>query len=259
MRIMYVDESGDPGRRSHVRHFILSCLILPASDWKDCFERHHQLRRHLKATYGFPVRAELHAAALVDPRYGDADTRALATRKRRMALYQDVMRAVPSVFPTARTFSVFVDKDAAEGTVFQRENYLTIAWNYLINRYHTYLSKECESQPGIVISDDSAEATIRALLRRMRVYNTLPSRYDPRGFYNVPVQTVIEDPFFRKSKHSYFVQIADLIAHSLYRKLRVKGSFRRYNLQSYFDYLSPIVHTAATGKDPLNMGIVRIP
>ena len=70
MYLMYVDESGDPGATSPVRHFILSCLIIPAVDWQESFERHHQMRRHLKTTYGFPVRAELHGASLVDIRYG---------------------------------------------------------------------------------------------------------------------------------------------------------------------------------------------
>jgi hypothetical protein len=169
------------------------------------------------------------------------------------------MRSIPSVFNSAKTFSVYVDKDKAEGTPFERDNYLNIAWNYLINRYHTYLAHDCNNAPGIVISDDSAENIIRKLLRKMRVQNTLPSKFDVRGFYNVPVNTIIEDPFFRKSHHSYFIQIVDMITHSLYRKLYIKGSYRQYNLQSFYDYLQPIIHTAATNKDPLNLGIIRIP
>jgi hypothetical protein len=169
------------------------------------------------------------------------------------------MQSLVGVFPTAKTFSVYVDKDAAFQSNYRRENYLTLAWNYLLNRYHRFLEHNCDNAPGVVISDDSASSTIRSLMRKMRVYNPLPSHYDPRGFYNAPVRTIIEDPFFRESQHSYFVQIADIISHSLYRKLYVKGSYRRYNLHKFYDYLDPIILKTATSKDPLNMGIVRIP
>ena len=114
-------------------------------------------------------------------------------------------------------------------------------------------------EPGLVFADDTANATVRALLRKMRVHNPVPSHFDPKGYYNLPVRTIIEDPVFRRSQHSYFVQMVDMITHSLYRKLYVKGSYRRYSLHFFYDYLDPIILKSVTKKDPLNMGIVRIP
>jgi hypothetical protein len=257
MHIMYVDESGDPGFKGHARHFILSALVVPATDWRESFDRHHQMRRYLNATYGYPVRAELHAAALVDTRYGGTYVRRLGGRRTRMRLYQDVMRNIPQIFPTAKTLSVYIDKDAAQTTSYQRDNYLELAWRYLITRFHNFLTWNCQGQPGLVFSDDMAPATVQALLRKMRVYNPVPSRYGP--YYNVPVRTIIEDPVFRNSEHSYFVQMADMIAHSLYRKIAVKGSYRRYNLHAFYDYLEPIALKEVSNKDPWNMGIVPIP
>jgi hypothetical protein len=259
MYLMYVDESGDAGRTSPVRHFILSALVVPVVDWQESFDRHHQMRRYLRATYGYPVRAELHAAALVDTRRGNDNVRQLGGRRTRMLLYRDVMRWIPDIFPTGRTFSVYVDKDAAETSSYQHDNYFELAWNYLITRYHNYLTRDCDGAPGLVFSDDTANATVRALLRRMRVYNPIPSYYDRRGYYNVPARTIIEDPVFRRSQHSYFVQMADMIAHSLYRKLYVKGSYRRYNLHLFYDYLDSILLKSVSKRDPLNMGIVWIP
>ena len=157
-----------------------------------------------------------------------------------MKLYRDVMRAIPQVFPSARTFSIFVDKRAAETSSYRRENYLELAWKYLVTRYHNHLTPDCSRSPGLVFADDMAPVVVRAVLRKMRVYNPVPSHYDPSGYYNMPVRTVIEDPVFRRSKHSYFVQIADMITHSLYRKLYPKGSYRRYGLQTFYDYLEPI-------------------
>jgi hypothetical protein len=201
----------------------------------------------------------LHAASLVDTRYGGGEVRRLGGRSTRMLLYRDVLRAIPQVFPTAKTFSIYVDKVAANSSSLKKDNYLELAWNYLATRYHTFLAKDCGGAPGLVFADDTASATVRALLRKLRVFNPVPSHFDPKGYYNLPVRTIIEDPVFRRSEHSYFVQMADMIAHSLYRKLYVKGSYRRYSLQFFFDYLDGITLKSVTKKDPLNMGIVRIP
>ena len=254
MYLAYIDESGDPGRNSPTRHFILSALVIPATDWQACFDRHHQMRRYLKASYNYPVRAELHAASLVDTRYGDGNVRRLKGRRTRMLLYRDVMRAIPQIFPTARIFSVHVNKDAAETTPFGRDNYLQLAWNYLITRYHNFLAQDCGGAPGLIVADNTANATVRALLRKMRIYNPVPSHYDPKGYYNVPVRTIIEDPVFRRSEHSYFVQMADMIAHSLYRKLYPKGSYRRYNLHRFYNYLNPITLKSVSKKGSAEHG-----
>lgn len=259
MYMIYVDESGNPGCSGTSQYFILSGLILSSSDWNDCFARIRDLRRYLKEEYHFPIRAELHAAALVDTRIGGRYERALGGRKTRMCLYEDVMRLMPGIFPNGKTFSVHIDKNAANQSGFKRSNYLSLAWDFLLNRYHSYLRKTWKNSVGIVISDHSATATITSQLRKMRVYNPLPSRYSPRGYYNEPLHTIIEDPVFRDSEASYMIQMADFIAHSLYRKLYVKGSYRRYNLHRYFDYLQPICLKEATARDPDNMGIVHVP
>jgi len=259
MFILYVDESGDPGAQGFSPHYILSAIFVPATDWAVTFDRYLTLRRHLKATYKLPIRTELHAAAFVDTRIASQAIRNLGGRRTRMRVFQDIMQSLPTVLPSARVLSVFVDKEAANASPLARANYLQIAWNYLLNRFHTYLTRDCGSSPGILVSDNTANATVTALLRRMRVHNPLSSHYSSGGFYNAPVRTIIEDPVFRQSQHSYFVQIADMIAHSLYRKLYPKGSYRRYNLQAFYDYLDPILHKAVTSKDPLNMAIIRIP
>jgi hypothetical protein len=259
MYLLYADESGDPGAEGFSAHYILSALVIPAVDWSISFDRYLTLRRHLKATYGLPVRSELHAAGFVDTRVASVAIRNLGGRRSRMRVFQDVMQSLPTVLPSAKVFSVFVDKQAANASPLARSNYLQLAWNYLLNRYHTLLTRDCASAPGILIADNTANATVTALLRRMRVYNPLASHFLARGFYNAPVRTIIEDPVSRQSQHSYFVQIADMIAHSLYRRLYPKGSYRQYNLQTFYDYLDPILHKAVTSKDPLHMAIVRIP
>ena len=255
MYLICVDESGDPGAKGPSPHFILSALIIPAVEWQASFERHYQMRHHLQDTYGYSVREELHADALVHPKYHDDGTEArkLKGRRVRMSLYEDVMRLIPKVFPTARTLSVWVDKGEAEGSLYRQDNYLTLAWEHLFTCCHDFLVRDCGGAPGLVVADEAAPVTVRTLLRRMRGY--IPSHYDPEKY----TWTIIEDPVFRSSKQSYFVQMADMIAHSLYRKIQEKGSYKQFNLDRFYDYLEPIILKSETSNPRGIAGVVRIP
>ena len=87
----------------------------------------------------------------------------------------------------------------------------------------------------------------------MRIYNPVPSHYG--GTRNIPTDNILEDPFLRDSKHSYFIQAVDVIAHALYRKEYVKGSLRKYGVNKLLDTSKPILLKEASNNDPL--GIVR--
>ena len=76
------------------------------------------------------------------------------------------------------------------------------------------------------------------------------------GYRNMPLNYVIEDPSFRDSRHSYFVQAVDLVAFLLYQHLVPGAYVRRKSAQNYFLRLEPILCTHASSKDPL--GIVRL-
>ncbi len=75
------------------------------------------------------------------------------------------------------------------------------------------------------------------------------------GSYQATVENIIEDSFMRDSKHSYIVQVADMITHLLYRKEYPKGSLKKFGLQYYFDKLEPILLKEASRSD--SFGIVR--
>ncbi len=121
----------------------------------------------------------------------------------------------------------------------------------MIERYNIFLKKM--NSFGIVISDDTNEPKLRKLMRKMRVYNPVNSHYS-QSSYPATVNQIIEDPFCRNSEHSFFIQIADLISHSLYRKLYPKGSYRKYNIDKIFDSLDSLLLKEATKKN--EQGIV---
>ena len=97
------------------------------------------------------------------------------------------------------------------------------------------------------------ESLIRNTLRKMRVYNPIPSHFGP--YYDSPIKNIIEDAFNRDSKHSYFIQTVDVIAQILYRREYPKSSLKKYNLDKYFDKLEPILLKEAAKND--EFGVVR--
>ena len=66
MYIMYVDESGDPGRHPNSSpHFILSGLIVSQNHWDKYLLRLKAFRKSLKAQYNLNQRTEIHASELI--------------------------------------------------------------------------------------------------------------------------------------------------------------------------------------------------
>ncbi len=91
----------------------------------------------------------------------------------------------------------------------------------------------------------------------MRRYNPVPNQPGYVGSYrNLLLRKIIEDPSFRESHDSYFIQAADLVAFLLYQKLAPSAYMRKKSGQNYFDRLDPILCKVASSKDP--QGIVRL-
>jgi hypothetical protein len=97
----------------------------------------------------------------------------------------------------------------------------------------------------MIVCDDSDETLIRSLLRKMRVYNPVPSWFNS-DYFNKPTDNIIEDIFSRRSNLSYFVQAVDFIAHFLYRKEYPKGSLKKHRVEKAFESLETILFKAAT-------------
>src|SRR5262249_28388597 len=100
------------------------------------------------------------------------------------------------------------------------------AWEALIQRFENTLKWHNFPFPknwtggdiGIIFCDAANEAALRRIYRRMRVYNPVPNVRSlfSRGFRQLPLTRVAEDPNIRHSHHSYFIQSADVAAFALY-------------------------------------------
>jgi hypothetical protein len=244
---MYVDESGDPGAftGSNSPHFILIGLIVPVDEWNVSLQRLVKLRKEIKQTTGLSEREEIHSSELI--RINKIEAYRTIPTPVRISILKTLVNKIPVIFPEAKIICICLDKQSMPSY----QSFQELAWKRLIQRYDTFLKKK--DSKGIIIGDDSDEPALRALLRKMRVYNPVPSMFS--GFYNPIITNIIEDIFFRESKHSFVIQAVDAIAHALYRKEYPKGSLKKFGLQYLFDTLDPLLLKEASPKDP--QGIVR--
>lgn len=262
MYFMYTDESGDPGfyspytlaNRRPSPHYILTGFIIPAEEWRGYLTNFIDLRRYIKSKYGFPVREELHGAELMRPRSSVAHKR-IGSRRKRMALYKEVLENLYMYMPRAKIINVHLDKLKPRYASSATADIQDLVWDRLLQRYNTYLQKSCNGEMGMIFADQTNEAKIRRLLRRMRVHNYVPSRIHAGESLSAPLVNLIEDPIMRNSESSYFIQIADLVSHALFRKLYPKKVYNRHGADKLFDLVGHLLCREAASYDP--QGIVR--
>jgi len=246
MYLMYVDESGDPGKHPKSSpHFILSGLIVHQNEWDKYLIRLKAFRKSLKVKYGLNQRTELHTAELI--RIQKIEEYKKINKSNRLNIIKDYCAEMPRIFDTAQILNVCITIDE-----HPHEDIFNLAWSRLLQRFDTYL-KKVGNDKGIVVADDTDSLKLMSLQRKMRVYNPTPSHYT--GTYNAPIDSIIEDTFSRSSHHSYFLQSVDVVAHTLYRMEYPKGSLKKFGLEYQFKKLEPILLKQASKND--EYGIVR--
>jgi hypothetical protein len=128
------------------------------------------------------------------------------------------------------------------------------------HRISRTLTLEEKRHYAILFCDQGKEQAYTKLARRMAVHNPIPSQFGqwPEGetTRNVPIENILEDPVFKESGRSYFIQLVDFCAYSLLRRERPVPSKTKYGLDMAFQLLDPILVKQATRKDP--QGILRV-
>jgi hypothetical protein len=113
---------------------------------------------------------------------------------------------------------------------------------------------------ALLIMDEGKESEYTRLRRRMGVFNPIPSKF---GVWrdtgtktkNIPIDRIVEDPFFKKSDQSYFIQLVDFAAYALLRREHPIPSKSKYGLHEAFNVLKQILVQEASPRDP--EGIIR--
>jgi hypothetical protein len=253
MYLMYVDESGDTGRKNgSSQYFCLSGLVVHESDWRNLINALLSHRKVLRANYGLPVRAEIHASEYMQRAVFGLDKHV------RLAILRNVLDEVAKLNYVSLTH-VVVNKankpanydvlQSAWGTLFQRFENTLVHGNFPGGHSQDY---------GMVITDATAGTKLMRLMRRMAVYNPIPNNsFHGPGTRNIPIVRIIEDPSGRDSAESLPIQICDVAAYFLKQVLQPNSYVRRKNASNYFVRLQPVLNRRASRVDPA-LGIVRL-
>jgi hypothetical protein len=251
MDFFYIDESSNTGSaRGKPAIFILSALKIPAEQWNESFQEVLEFRRKIKALYGVYIRKELHARELVKGEGRIAPPNIVVTKHQRSIIFFQALRTLAAL-PEASLINVCLEKKG-------RINPVQDAYERLFNRIQANL--RASRKYGICIFDKGKERPIAKLLRKMRVFNLIPSRFGAwRGgdrVRHIATDRILEDPFFKDSADSFFIQMVDMAAFALLkRELPPTPHVARYNLDRGFRIIAPILCREASREDP--EGIVR--
>jgi hypothetical protein len=106
------------------------------------------------------------------------------------------------------------------------------AWEYLFTRLRKRTDER--QQPIVIVHDQGEDDRVRKHMRRFRRANWQGSQFGS-------ARLLVEDPVPRNSQHSYFIQVADLVAYAASRHA-VAATGRTTRLRRH--------HVGATEPDP---------
>lgn len=255
MYMMYIDESGDCGiEGSPSRYFVLTGLVVHELRWQDTLNSLVEFRRRLKETHGLRLREELHAARLIT-RPGELIR---IGRHDRLAIIRGFADTLASLADLSLV-NIVVDKLGKRPDC----DIFALAWRALIQRFHNTLTNRNFSGPanaddrGMLFPDHTDDKKLMLLLRQMRHYNPVPHQLAyGTGYRNLAMTHVVEDPNFRDSAHSYFIQAADMVAYLVYQSFAPNGFMRKKGGHNYYQRLEPIYCKVASPRHP--MGFVLL-
>jgi hypothetical protein len=241
--LIYIDESRDPEKGVGV----FSALAIPVAEWREALEQVRMLRRKLKETDGIYMTKEFHASDFVAGRGRIAPC--VVTKHRRCEIFGAVLETVTRL-PGARLFNVVYYSLKREYIAFER----------MLNRINRTM--EVWRSHAILVCDEGKEPEYTKLARRMGIHNPIQSIYgtweNGSRTKNITIDRIIEDPFFKDSRRSYFIQLVDFCAFALLRREFPVLSRTKYGLHEVFNLLSEtnILVREASRSDP--EGIVRV-
>lgn len=258
MYLMYVDESGDNGpfdesspgaAQNGSPLFVLSGLIISIDHWNEFLDELKRFRDSLRRKHGFLAKYELHARELI---VGSGFfQRKGVNQTTRTAVYRATLEFLSKQKKYLNLMSVCVDKSRKWN---YDAGYVETAWRLLIQRFDNFVYKK--NSHGLILSDVGYHIFARRVYRRMRVHNPIPSKKMPGVYYEKPLRLIIEDPNWRSSRHSYFLQLVDIACDAVKVKKRPSGKAKKRGICDLWKLLDPIMVVEIS---PSGDGIVECP
>ena len=206
MHLTYIEDSGDEER------CIFSALTIRDDKWHSCLKQIKKFRHDIQTSDGISVYKEFHAWKFVSGRGKLAD--GIVSKGRRCQIFKQTLQMV-AMLPEARLFNTVFPAKASEP-----------AYEALLGSINQNLQQQ--DSHAILICDEGKETIHTKLVRRMQTLN------------NGAIDRILEDPFFKQSDQSYFIQLSDFCAYALLRQERPIASKTKYGLDQAFNLLEPI-------------------
>lgn len=244
--LAYIDESYDTHK------FVMTAFIVADHAWRASFEQIQAYRRHLKERHGIFTSKEFHATDFV------AGRGRIAPSAIPKALRADIFREYLAMLASLPGVAVI------NGCWERANRSLGEAHLLAYSRIQERLQRRCQANNTYMVCfvDEGKENEIRKLSRRTKRFNPVGSRYGAwesgEAWKNIPNERLLEDPIFKSSQQSYFLQSADFAAFSLLKsEVPATERVRCYSLDSAFDALEPVLAKEASRQDHRGLGIVR--
>ncbi|TDA63473.1 MAG: DUF3800 domain-containing protein [Chloroflexi bacterium] len=252
MYLMYVDESGDVGLAgSPTQHFVLTGIVMHELRWSGYLDQLVDFRKRMLKTFGLHMREEIHASEFIN-RPRSVSRIAKSNRLTILRNFADELGTMTDF----NVINVIVNKNGKP----MNYDVFDMAWRTLLQRFENTISHRNFRGPtnaddkGMIIADNTDVNKLTKLIRQMRRYNPIP--HNPvhgMGYRNLMLKYIIEDPNFRDSEDSYFIQAADLAAYLLYQYYWPNTYMRKKSGKNYFLKLNPILCKVASSADPLGI------
>lgn len=251
---MYVDESGDVGTTgSPTKYFLLTGIVIHELRWKSILDGLVQLRTHLKTTKGLKLNEEIHASEFLHT--GKKLKR--IKRHERVDILKQCLDWIANQ-PDIAVITICVNKSKSTRDPFE------IAWEALINRFENTIRHKNFPGPsnpddkGLLLPDNTDGKKLTQLLRKMRKHNIIPNRSDlyGGGYRNFKIEYIIEDPFLKDSKSSYFHQMVDVVVYAARQLYEPNRYMSKKGGKNFYKRIEPVIIKAASKSHPL--GIVEL-
>lgn len=259
MKLIYIDESGSfndglvaaelATNRRKSSHYILAAAIVDTENWQLVFERLKNLRADLRRNFKISKSDQIHAYELIGNSgvWRHIKYKHLNSSKRRKILRYLLENY--KQWPEISIVSVAVEKLSRFPKSINPSTAREVAYQNLFNRIERTLGDE----PYVVIVDGQEDFAIIKTLRKMKVFNMI-------GRSNVPIKSSIEDPLFKLSKASYFLQMIDHVAYATLHlfddRLNIDVAKDAYNSKFYHQRGIKAVHSPSSEILP---GVVIVP
>jgi Protein of unknown function (DUF3800) len=242
MHFIYIDDST-------VRPVnIFSALAIPHRNWNEVFAYLRKWREHLRDVHGIPISFEMHATNFLSGRNTGKRIGHLS-RHKRAQIFHKYIEVVEYMHKfDVRTFHVCTTNDN-QYQAFER----------LLNRINRTM--QAWDSYAHLICDNGKEHQYTSMVRKMRVHNPIPSN---RGEWesgqetkNIPIERILEDPQFKNSERSFFIQTSDFLAYSLLRYELPDATARKRRVHLSFEQLDKVLVRECNPRDPKRKGIIR--